>query len=486
MATALLALAILSAVGCSDTKEGTGSESQSPGAQTTSASDETTTSWIDTVPADVNYDGYTFNIGWRSCVDINEYVIGLEESSGDVVSEAIYKRNRLTEEKLNISLAEVNLSTEWTVVTRAIEKLVLANDSTYDVYSSGTWFLFQSSIKGLLVPVSKIPALDTSNVWWDSEFLTMSALGTTSYYVLNGHINYLDDYACTALFFNKPLCTDLGLQQPYDLVRGGEWTFDKFLEYVNKSSADLDGNSVYDENDQYGIIENIGILLKFLPAFGENVVIFDSEGNADLNSSERFYSAIQKVFDTMLGTNNPPVLIIERKLGYDKALTIFPKGNALFSTSLIKDMLELRQTMEDDFGVIPLPKYDESQKNYYSSYNTVWGTSFGVPITNIELERTGWILEVMGYYSTDTVYPASIDVNVMTKLARDDESAEMMQIIFDNKFYELGQWGTSIYNRICEQTNAGKVEIASFFAKHLSQTQSEFEKVKEYYDFSGK
>ena len=74
----------------------------------------------------------------------------------------------------------------------------------------------------------------------------------------------------------------------------------------------------------------------------------------------------------------------------------------------------------------------------------------------------------------------------MTKIVRDDESAEMLQIIFDNKFYELGQWGTKVYENLCAQVMGGKCEIASFIEKNRKLTEDQFAAVKDYYNFSGK
>jgi hypothetical protein len=139
--------------------------------------------------------------------------------------------------------------------------------------------------------------------------------------------------------------------------------------------------------------------------------------------------------------------------------------------------------MEQDFGVLPYPKYTEEQEHYYSSYNTVWGTSYGIPVTNMELDRTGWILEVMGYYSTDTIYPATIEKNILTKTVRDEESADMLNLLFNNKFYELGQWGTSVYGNLCTMAQTGNNNFASSMKVISKVNAKEFGEVKNYYNF---
>ena len=41
---------------------------------------------------------------------------------------------------------------------------------------------------------------------------------------------------------------------PYDLVENGTWTLDKFGEYENLASGDLNGDSIYDLDDRYGFV----------------------------------------------------------------------------------------------------------------------------------------------------------------------------------------------------------------------------------------
>ena len=140
-----------------------------------------------------------------------------------------------------------------------------------------------------------------------------------------------------------------------------------------------------------------------------------------------------------------------------------------------------RVSMEDDFGILPHPKFDESQKNYYSMLNQVYATAYSIPITNENPERTGWILDVMGYYSQDTLYPAVIEKNIKTKAMRDEESIAMLDILFDSKFYELGGWGTKIYENIGNLVMKGENTYSSTLEKTEKTTQNEFKELPNAY-----
>ena len=118
-------------------------------------------------------------------------------------------------------------------------------------------------------------------------------------------------------------------------------------------------------------------------------------------------------------------------------------SRSLFYVNQLYGALNMR-SMDVDFGVLPMPKYDEEQKNYTSTSNT-WFTDFLViPLTNQDLERTGAVIEAMGYYSAQNVTPAFIDNVVMNKALRDEQSAEMVRILYDTMQYDVVRifnWG---------------------------------------------
>lgn len=81
------------------------------------------------------------------------------------------------------------------------------------------------------------------------------------------------------------------------------------------------------------------------------------------------------------------------------------------------------------------------------------------------------------------VTPAYYDVALSGKFTRDEESAEMLELIFTTKFYDLGQWGSDIYGSLCSLIISDKDNIASVMAKMESKTQKQFAPIQQYYKF---
>jgi hypothetical protein len=99
---------------------------------------------------------------------------------------------------------------------------------------------------------------------------------------------------------------------------------------------------------------------------------------------------------------------------------------------------QLLRGMDTDFGIIPYPKWDEYQENYLTT-SVAYFSLFCVPVTVRNLEMTGIITEALCVESYKKVIPAFYEVSLKTKLARDDESSEMIDIIRSGLTFDFGK-----------------------------------------------
>ncbi|MGM9624829.1 MAG: hypothetical protein ACI3XM_03885 [Eubacteriales bacterium] len=170
-------------------------------------------------------------------------------------------------------------------------------------------------------------------------------------------------------------------------------------------------------------------------------------------------------------------------IGWEIGNALFPNGHAAFCEDSIHAVNTLRFSMDEDFGILPYPKYDEAQESYHSPLSTASATAYSIPISNDHPEMSAWIMEVMGAYSTDTVRYAAMEKVLMGKSIRDSESEEMLDLIFRTKFYDLGFWGSDVYNAICNMVQNYKNNFASILESYQKKTTAQYEAVKEYYRF---
>lgn len=376
---------------------------------------------------------------------------------GDIISEAVYERTRLAEEYLNIDI--VSNTVDWDKFVDTLSLSVSANDSAFDICMSRVSNLVTAMFNGFLLDLSSMVTLDLSNVWWDQSVNRDMTLFDCQYLAC-GDINYYDDYSILCLTFNKRLFSDHDIQEPYNDVRNGTWTYEKLYQIINDTANDLDGNGKFDENDFYGITVNTGLLSSMMVGFGESLALRDDNGMFTLNMSPSIVDKATYVASQLM--DNESVVVVERKLGYDLGDMIFPSGQALMGQALVGSIVSMRQTMEDDFGILPFPKWDENQKEYHSIASQHWASAVGVPKTCSDPEKAGYILDTLGYYSVDLITDAVIDKNVYVKSTRDEDSANMLNIIFDSKTFDPAvvlDFGP--YGLWCELTRSQTPKISS-------------------------
>ena len=94
--------------------------------------------------------------------------------------------------------------------------------------------------------------------------------------------------------------------------------------------------------------------------------------------------------------------------------------------------------MESEFSIIPNPKYDESQDKYLIHTGPHASVGFVIPVTCADTDLVGNVMEAMSYYSTDTVLDAYVNITLEGKIARNEESIEIMHMMINSAFYDIG------------------------------------------------
>ena len=155
----------------------------------------------------------------------------------------------------------------------------------------------------------------------------------------------------------------------------------------------------------------------------------------------------------------------------------FTEGRCLFSYVGMNRVTLFRE-MEADFGILPAPKYDEAQEKYYNVISTGNSNFLSIPKSVQDLERTGIITEALCAESLYTLTPAYYDITLKTKAARDEESSAMLDIIFANRVFEMGNfwaWG-GIFDIPGAQSYAGKTDIVSAVEKKVPAAEKAMQK----------
>ena len=468
-----------------------GSDAPAPSGDTTAATADTTVGETISdeykVP-DVDYGGATFTI---LDYDTEEYFwqaatysdIRADEESGEPVNDAQYKRNLKVQELLNIKLETYPVgSVKRDLNHTEFRKLVIAGE---DVIDAG--FVFANTISTILAEpdlvydLNDITTIDTSASWWDQNaalnFTYNGALKT-----ITGDISLYTTFAPILYYFNKNLAESFKLPDLYDMTREGKWTIEKMYEYSRLVAQDLNGDSTMDENDRFGTAVQRGLLPDLMIGGGLNYTRKNAKGEIELTlNTEKTISLVETCVPFLNDDKvNCIANLFQNKYSnpfYEMHLPMFKNDAILFNFNQILIAFELR-AMEADYGILPTPKFDEKQEGYHTPMSLSWSTLLCVPVTNTRLEMTGHVLDALGFYSQQYVTNEFIDTTVRTKSLRDDDSAEMLELVLDNKVWDMGQvynWG-KINSEFQNLGNKNNTNFASMWASIESTVKTEMQK----------
>jgi hypothetical protein len=461
-------------IGCSDSVN-----KESDNTIDTAAAVESVTERLKADVPDKDYEGYNFTfvtIGPGMNVHWALPEIYVEELNGDIINDCIYQRNSRISEQFNIKIT-ANFSQS---PVDTAKKSILANSDDFDVISTGIQFGVQSLVlEGYLLDLKEVPYIDLNKPWWDKNAREQLSVANKLYVTISD-LGYRDKEATWIFTFNKTMIKDFNLEDPYQLVRDRQWTFEKMYEMAGKVSSDINGDSVMDQNDRYGLAAQNHTAL----AFAESGEILIAAKNADDLPELVFMNAkteaiLTKVLELFKDSNN--VFLAQKFKGFDDIwdaqLQMMNDNRALFQQTLMNRVLLMRK-YECDFGILPQPLMYEGQTEYCAPVDLACTSSVSIPITSGDPERTGIILEALTADSYYGLIPSYYEVAIKSKGLRDVESLEMFDIIFGNRIYDIG-WAYGfggIADMVTAMGQTGQTNVASQYEKRESQALKDLEK----------
>lgn len=430
---------------------------------------------------EADYGGYNFRMFLRDDAIVNwlgdMYV---ETMTGEVVDDAVYTRNRTVGEKFNVTFSYTlsDMSDSNGGVSAATT--ILAGDDAYDIVVPHARLMFTNYAKQhlLLDWNTDLLYVDLDKPWWDQDAKENLAI-YDKLYAMIGDISWQSLAATNCMLFNMRLFDNYSLDYPYQTVLNGDWTFDKFEEIAKTTASDLNGDGIISqETDQFGYVTYQWIgPIQVLYTSGGRIMQKDSDGNPTLtinterniNVYERYFNLLDNDASFCQGNVNDSIFI-DRE--------IFREGRSAFIDMNLKIVIEMRD-MQDDYGIIPWPKFDDTVDKYYTNVDA--GTNIiGVPVTNTDPERTSVILEALCAEGYREVIPAYYEVALQGKYSRDDVSAQMLDIIRSDRVFDLGYYNSTLsgtfdsigYYLVTDPNH----DFASFYAKNETAVLTAMEK----------
>ena len=417
------------------------SEDAQPGEVTETADTTVVTEPPETELSDdlekMDFKGQSFTFLTTEVSHMQYAVTVYKEESADVLENAFYLRTQAVAEKYNINFNDDVIAKNSATSQTMFEQSVAAGDKAYDVAMLHDRRAFNSVSKGHFMDVAKLPNVNMEKPYWNQRVNDAIRMTDETYLAYGSLVLSLYDMT-HVLLFNKDMQENLKLEDPYKLVKNGTWTLDKWREMGLAARKDNNGDGVWDTKDTFSFVSaNNVVLYNFLAGSLTRTMEADGKNNVRVHllTDPKVEGNFSKVMDILWDTGFW-FSKAENSNNYYTMYTFFQTNQALFADHTFFSMIQLRD-MQSDFGVVPFPKATEAQEEY-GSLVEAGARVLTVPVTTRDPELTGAVLETLNFLSYRDVIPAYYEVVLKQKVTRDSESAQMLDLILNSIYYDVG------------------------------------------------
>ena len=307
----------------------------------------------------------------------------------------------------------------------------------YDICYNQSWKQTALVLNGVYMSANEYDQyLDFSKPWWYSDVLSDMTIAN-NLYLIAGDMNMMLNDSLWCLAFNVDIITDHNAESPYRLVESGEWTYEK-LYTLSKDTR---------EEGKYGIVSHIALADALIIGANLALTVKNEDGIISRNPIDDRFTTIYQTMVTYFFENNGMGEENAIRTAYDSEnytggkfntsfnqQNEFTTGNATFLGGTVGDMRVYLPSSEVEYGIVPIPKYEQSQKQYIS-YVYRAASICGIP-SNIDQQAEGTlarvcnVMEWLNAYSYKLVKPVYYDVILYGRISRQPEAVDMLKIIF--------------------------------------------------------
>lgn len=473
----LAALLCLCFVGC---------DTENPPAVTTAAPVETAETTVPKetldIPLTMDYGEEEFNILSAGNEAHEDFTV--EEESSLSLDNARYKVKMRVENDYNVKIVEdvqKSYSSGNGPGYKAVNKQVNSGDCDYDLCLIAGYDVSVLAYNSYLYDLQSVPGIDLSKSWWDENATESFTVRDVTFFT-TGDITTSDNDTAFVVIFNKNIAANYGIEDPYQLVYNNEWTLDKFSVLAKQVSDDLNDDGVMDRNDRFGLMVYDDSICAIVHAAGSRCCTINEDGDIELTIyNENTLAALEKYFSIAYDAQS--AIHYQRVVSStQEERQMWQEDHALFWPTWMGHVPALRD-MDSDFGLLPYPKLYSSQEEYSSMIHPYGSQYICVPLVQDDVERTGIITEALAYYGQQITLPAYYDVNLIGRSTRDEESEDMLDIIFDSIVYDIGYcYQIGLYNKeLIYMSRAYDTNFASRYETNRPASERMLEIINKYY-----
>ncbi len=427
-----------------------------------------------------NYNGRTFTTVTR-----DDYAFEMEADSltGEVTNDATYNRNLKVEDTYGVKFKTVTVG-NWDNVTDSVKASVTAGDHLYDIAGQTNFKVYALVGAHIAGNWIDLPHVDLSRSWW-AKLVNETATINGRLFAAAGDIGISSITNAYCIYYNANLAQTNGIdiETLQNSVFDKKWTIDYFDSLVADLYTDANGDGEKDAGDVYGFVVSPGFEGDaWLTGFDQKLVEVNDSGIIEVTFiTDKTTSALEKVNHLHWeeqGVYNCGEWNLEYK-------TMFQNAHGVFTLGTLNDARTTYADMEDEFGIMPFPMWNEEQGAYYTAASDQFTVlAFPIDTPESDYDYLGTILEALAIESERTVRPAFYESALKNRYAMDSNTAKIIDVIIESRYIDFSfQHGNNLQipymfrQQIIDNSN----DIISTYEKARKAVNKGIEKVAEYY-----
>ncbi len=455
--TLALILAILmiipTVVACADPNGGETTTAPIENATTTSpeGTDAETELKSATLPDDLKFNNETVVILSRESSFITDEI--MIEDDGITVHTAVFNRDQRVQEQLGVVFESNKVTGDQYAISDILRNAANTGETYFDIIANSSYSTIMYTNENILVDLNDCQYMDLSAIYWSQGFNESASIGTHQYLATGAISLSLIRYMFVS-FYNKNLLENAQYENLYDVVDDGRWTLDYLITLSNDLYRDTDGSGTVNEGDTVGFLGSSvlyidpywsGCDVRIISKDEDNMLVYDLD-------KDRLNTVVDKLITLYHDSN----AWFDKSSGDDGKQTamgeLFSSGTAATTIMrLVSVETEQFGSMEDEYGVIPLPKLNEDQDKHYTFVHDQF-TSYGITsvLSNDEekVQMLGAVLEALALESYKEVTPTYFELALKGRYLKDSEAWRMLDTIYENVKLDAGVLYTKVLNSV--------------------------------------
>ncbi len=442
---------------------------------------------LDKVPDELDYGGEDVVIISRALQGWTQDEVAVPELTSEPVNDAIFNRNMTVSDRLGVNIVShaIDDPNPETPV-QAVRDAVLAGIDEYDLLAGACYLVMYTTLEGNFRDLTQLTYLDLSQSYWTQDYNNTLSFDSKQYSA-TGMIALSNYRFAFVTAFNKDAFDDRSLPYLYEAVDNGEWTLDYQATLSENFYRDLNGNGEKDEDDFYGLITSTGISTDpYWASCDISLLEKNPDGEYEWTlDMQKLSDATDKILKLYYESGSYVYSGVDADTEQDEIRHDFAEGKAaMITTRLVAVEQADVRNMKNPYGIVPMPKFDKSQKEYGTLQHDQI-TVYGIPVTVQEnkVEMLGAVMEVMASESQRTVKPAYYEIALKRKYMSDPVAWDMLDKIFDTVRIDAGVVYVSVlggpHAQLRDIAASKQNTVSSTYSKLAKNVQKELDKMHE-------